>query len=270
MSDKKYIRSVEAKRKAFEKRYNVLIRRALNRQVKEIISQIRPDNVFGVNPEPSKDEIEKVFTDLYQKVGVAFAKDIYTNVKDNTKAADPTLPGFESETEKIVNRWKIYLRNFARTEAGNRIVSITGETKKQALRIIRATIDKGIEEGIGALGIADNIEKALNSVMIDMNYWRALRIARTEVIGASNLGSIVGARDTGEQMDKIWISKIDNKTRQDHIEMNNKKVKLEEKFDVAGVMMNHPGDLSAPPEQVINCRCTVAFKVRKIDYGIAS
>ncbi len=267
MSDRKYIQAVDAKRRAMEKRYVPLIRRALNRQVQEIISMIRPDNMYAVDPMPSREGIEKLFVDLYQKVGVAFANDVYSEIKNGTKA-DPTIPGFQSEAEKIKNKWKIFLRNFARTEAADRITSITGETRKQALRIIKATIDKGVEEGIGALRIAENIEKQLNAVLIPMNYWRALRIARTEVIGAANLGSMVGARDTGEEMEKRWISMIDNKTRPDHIEMNGRRVGLHDKFDVGGVMMDYPGDQTAPPEQVINCRCTVAFKVKKIDYGI--
>ena len=46
--------------------------------------------------------------------------------------------------------------------------------------------------------------------------------------------------------------------------MDNQSVGLEEMFDIGGERMDHPGDPVGSAENVINCRCAIAFKVKKL------
>lgn len=72
-------------------------------------------------------------------------------------------------------------------------------------------------------------------------------------------------------MVKEWISAKDDRVRTlentngdaDHEAMDGVEASLDEKFSVPpDTSMDGPGDPSAPPEQIINCRCALGFKSR--------
>jgi len=106
--------------------------------------------------------------------------------------------------------------------------------------------------------------------------WQALRIARTESTAASNLGGMNAIRDSGYVMDKIWVSAQDPRTRRnpdqwfDHYHMNGKSVRQDEKFKMTSTKghsdeLDYPGDPKGHPANIINCRCTLIYKPRKVD-----
>lgn len=94
---------------------------------------------------------------------------------------------------------------------------------------------------------------------------RATRIARTEVISASNLGSIEGARATGLPLNKTWLATPGNRTRDTHATADGQTVSMDELFDVGGSLLDFPGDWSnnADVSETVNCRCTVTYQVRR-------
>lgn len=84
------------------------------------------------------------------------------------------------------------------------------------------------------------------------------------------MAAMMGAQAHNFEVDKIWISAKDNRTRRipkdefDHWEMDGVVVPYKEPFTSTGkkgepVVAMQPGDLSAPPGFTINCRCTVGF-----------
>lgn len=103
--------------------------------------------------------------------------------------------------------------------------------------------------------------------MLDMGYqsWqsRADLIARTETVGANNQGSLASwsilADATGQQAEKTWLATDDERTRQDHADVDGMSVGITENFDVGGTPMNGPGDDAGGAEQVCNCRCTMTY-----------
>jgi uncharacterized protein with gpF-like domain len=63
---------------------------------------------------------------------------------------------------------------------------------------------------------------------------------------------------------KIWSATGDDRTRDDHMEMDGQEVGVDEAFETpGGDFLMFPGDssLGAPPEQVANCRCAVEYNV---------
>lgn len=90
---------------------------------------------------------------------------------------------------------------------------------------------------------------------------RADAIARTETIGAYNGGDISAMRALGEAgpVEKVWMATRDARTRRDHARADDQTVGVDEPFVVGGVRMDRPHDPSAPAEQVVNCRCVMAF-----------
>ena len=105
---------------------------------------------------------------------------------------------------------------------------------------------------------------------------RALRhrgevIARTESINALRAGRHEGIRQAVEQgairedrTKKVWDATMDARTRRDHRTMDGTSVGIDEPFSFPGggrAMYPGDGDLGAPEDQIIQCRCTVRYDV---------
>lgn len=107
----------------------------------------------------------------------------------------------------------------------------------------------------------DKIAKRMMNVQ-EMNKTQAIRSARTIVTGAENKGrqdSYARATADGIILAKEWISTNDSRTRHSHAVLDGAIVDQDKKFD-NGLMF--PGDPSGRPEEVWNCRCTVAAVVK--------
>lgn len=131
--------------------------------------------------------------------------------------------------------------------AGN-ITSTTYEAIKNALA-------EGASEGESIPKLAARI-----SGLFEQTYKnRAVTVARTEVLSAYN-GS---AMATGQALpsDVVagfeWLSTPGARTRPAHNAADGQVIPTGARFAVGGTEMSYPGDPSAPPGLVINCRCTL-------------
>jgi hypothetical protein len=63
-------------------------------------------------------------------------------------------------------------------------------------------------------------------------------------------------------MVKVWCAASDERTRDDHSSTppDGTRVDAEDSFIVGGEEMDGPGDISAPPEQTVNCRCVLLWE----------
>lgn len=252
-------KTTQLKRDRYELLFTTRIKAVLNKQFRELAGKIDSDNYRDEHlvDTITKEPIEKALTDLYKIVGVAFARDQLNRLKSESQGMS-----FKEAEEDV---WSESLTNYLKINGGKRIISITGETKKQALKIIRPVLNDAIDQGLGADQTARAVRKALVNEGININQWRALRIARTEVMTASNIGTIEGARATNQPMTKYWISTYDDRTRDTHRNVESQNpLQMDDKFQVGEYQMDVPGDPAGGAEEVINCRCTVAFRVEKI------
>ena len=122
---------------------------------------------------------------------------------------------------------------------------------------MNAEVLQGILQGEPMDKIASRLSK-----VTDMNSTVAIRNARTMVTGAENKGrqdSYARATADGIILAKEWISTNDSRTRHSHAVLDGAIVDQDKKFD-NGLM--YPGDPSGRPEEVWNCRCTVAAVVK--------
>ena len=107
----------------------------------------------------------------------------------------------------------------------------------------------------------DKIAKRIMNVQ-EMNKTQAIRSARTIVTGAENKGrqdSYARAEADGIILQKEWLATNDGRTRHSHAALDGAIVDQDKKFD-NGLM--YPGDPSGRPEEVWNCRCSVAAVVK--------
>lgn len=129
---------------------------------------------------------------------------------------------------------------------------------------VRDAIQAGIDEGEGTEAIAGRIRKVSG-----LTPARAATVARTETNAAATFGYMGAAREAetehGVRLLKVWLPTTDDRTRGDHAAMaDHPPIPLDEMFEVGDSLMDRPGDPSAPPDQVINCRCSVAVEEQQL------
>lgn len=125
-------------------------------------------------------------------------------------------------------------------------------------RIVNDAVTQGILQGEALddimLRIAnDTGERSINAM---------LRNARTAYTGAQNAGRQTAMRqleDKGVRVQKEWAAFHDSSTREAHAELDGQRVDVDQPFhNVIGDIM-YPGDPSADPANVYNCRCTLVY-----------
>lgn len=144
----------------------------------------------------------------------------------------------------------------------------TTKIVKEANAFTREQISDGIVDAIeDALAEGYSKNETINEIVnrIDEIYefaveGRAERIARTEIISASNAGRYAGLKMTGAKR-KEWISTRDDRTRESHVLLDGAVVGITQDFvsEVTGAKLAFPGDPNAPASEIVNCRCTVDF-----------
>jgi len=80
--------------------------------------------------------------------------------------------------------------------------------------------------------------------------------ARTETIRMSNAGAGALYKDWGVEK-REWLATNDARTRPEHVAASGQIRTVDQAFDVGGYSLMYPGDPSGPPDQTINCRCTI-------------
>lgn len=143
------------------------------------------------------------------------------------------------------------VRRWVATYTAEKVRSIT----KTAMESIRGVISEGVNAGWSN----DRIAAAIESRMRSMAPYDALRIAKTETHAAAMAGADAGARATGLEMEKQWLSAGDDRTRQAHAAADGQTVELNERFTVGGERLEYPGDPAGSASNVIQCRCTLLY-----------
>ena len=121
---------------------------------------------------------------------------------------------------------------------------------------------------------ADKVEQMVSRYYDRWLIHRSRTIARTEANRALNTGreatfqELIEAEGLRpEQVAREWITSADERVRHSHRFMNH-QIRLEGQAFESGnnVPLMFPNDPSAPPEESINCRCSV---LRNIDFVAA-
>jgi len=152
---------------------------------------------------------------------------------------DPSLPE--------VQRW-----------VDDRVVFWTQQVNESTAQLLQTEIAAALDAGDGIPQVRDRV----NKIFRFNNTFGAERIARTEVLAASNQGHLALYRQSGEVQEKMWLATTDDRTRVAHIEAHRQTVPLESKFLVGGEQLDAPG-IGGSAGQVINCRCTTAPVIRR-------
>lgn len=131
------------------------------------------------------------------------------------------------------------------------------------------TVRRAMSEG-RALNQAE-LDKVLGRYSDNLLRLRGESVARTETLTALRAGQQESIQQAmteegvqNNEVKKTWSSTGDDRTRDDHMDMDGETVPIDEPFELPdGSLVMFPGDVSmgADAAQIINCRCTAEYNV---------
>jgi SPP1 gp7 family putative phage head morphogenesis protein len=131
---------------------------------------------------------------------------------------------------------------------------VTATTQAQ----LTAELSEGVANGESTSQLADRVRQVLGT---DTARSRAETIARTITNSTMNQAAhqYAAALPLGVVGGREWLAVHDDRTRETHRAADGQVAQMGAPFVVGGYPMQHPGDPAAPPEETVNCRCTVAY-----------
>lgn len=204
--------------------------------------------------------LQQVLTQLYTDAGRVMGGRAYQQVRKQAATQQKGLMPI-GYNEQLVNEIIAYFQEHLLEKA---VLPITETMKAWVLKYV-------IDQQLTGKSLQMVIDEMINH---NFTKQRAQVIARTEVLKAANYGAVQGAKKTGYNLMKQWISAQDFRTRRiprdefDHLAMNGVQAKMDEPFKIrrkSGVVeeMMQPGDPNGSAADVIQCRCTVGFEIIK-------
>ena len=238
----------------YEKYYEKQFTKALKIQVDMFI---KSQSVISIPAFP----IYTVLIDMYKTVGPRWVR--------LSKASMTKATGQMGFNERIVE----LMRQYYGIDLLNDAEDITAYTKEVIQKILS-------DAAITGASFDDIVRQLVTSS--ELGPMRARRIARTETVTAANGAAMIYAQTSGNQMNKIWISVKDKRTRHNqyanHVTIDGTIIDINEPFNLKSpklgdIQMMQPGvrkqpsGAAVPAAEVVNCRCTVAFTAKRDSQG---
>ena len=191
--------------------------------------------------------IKNEFANKYYEVGFGLEVPLQTNLRFG-------LLNAETIAASVVNPYDLikWQSRFA------------GANVDLAQRIVQSNITDGLIRGQSYQQITRELKKTIGkSFSNDM-----MRIVRTEGARANSWGGLTGieqaqsyAKEAGMKMAKLWISTLDDKTRDMHADMDQREEDETGGFTLPDGNWTQAPALSGLPEHDIHCRCTTGVSV---------
>lgn len=128
----------------------------------------------------------------------------------------------------------------------------TKEEIAAALLVAMALASGSEEERQGIL------KAAIGAIFANLLGKRRRLIAEHESQTAFNAGVFLAGKQLSV-VNKTWLTRRDQRVRNEHRALHGKTVGLAEGFTSDGTVLRFPGDPLAPPHLTINCRCRLKF-----------
>jgi hypothetical protein len=242
------------------KRYWKETRKALSisrQSIADKVEYVDPDRLKTyvkdlLNPAP----IKSLILDIWGNVGGKYANDTIKRI--TLKSGVPVIE-YKDQQSDI---WKERMRIYSAERSLKKVEAIMSTQEELINNVIDNVIDQVNSEGLGIVQARNLLKEQLSGdAMTELENYQAERIARTEVNGASNTGSFEAAKESGLDMQKIWIhsGNLGKGYRQEHVDFAT--MEPQEMDYQYAENLEFPGDENADPGQIINCRCTIGYNV---------
>ena len=120
--------------------------------------------------------------------------------------------------------------------------------------------NNAVMQGIIQGESVDKIAKRMAKNLCTQNKNKMRLFARTAITGAQNGGrqaQMEAAAEDGIEQKKEWVATLDGRTRDSHRRLDGQQVGVNESFEGEFGKIMFPGDPTAHPAEVYNCRCAM-------------
>lgn len=115
---------------------------------------------------------------------------------------------------------------------------------------------RGVRDGDDLRGLA----KRVAALGEEWRGSRAMMVAWTETHSASQAVALETVRTSGVAARRTWLSALDDRVRDDHVDAHGQTVGLDESYTVGGEPCAGPGNCGSPAQD-IRCRCVERWEV---------
>lgn len=191
-----------------------------------------------------KSKWQKFYVSTWNSMVEEFAKETFNSLKSQTG-------GNEKKDEKAFEFLNTTITSYIIRSAALKVVGVTDFTKSVIAGLVLNIFNQETSNTM------DDVAKAVKSTYQDFSRYRSFRIARTEVAGATNYGSMTGAKASGVAAKKEWLSAGDERVRKSHQHVDGEKVGMDERFSNG---LYFPAEYEAgKAAETINCRCVLVY-----------
>lgn len=235
-----------------EKRFKRLLKKLFQEQENEVRARVREGQA----------DIELILfdEDSWRERFADDAKPYITEaVKQAGEDAMQEVRLFEGEQKDLFDLFNPLVLDFIQ----NKVFKFARQVNSTTLDDLRKELQEGFENGESIPQIEDRVGK----VFAMAKGYRTEMIARTEIVGSSNGGALLGYKQSGVVRRKRWVAALDERTRRGHREAADKygaggdpgPISLDDNFVLpyTGSSGPAPGQMGRA-EDDINCRCTIA------------
>ena len=201
----------------------------------------------------------------------SFAEDVWPKVKLNDALKSKLATVFAESLSEFMPEFIGYY--IAQTDRGLKLAQVSklttawvGTWSEQLADIMRLNSHKEIET-ILTKGLQDGssiatFTRAILDSGIRDEYYKARRVALTEVLRAHSVAQQEAFMQSPAVTDKMWLhtGEYRNEPRQNHVDMSGQRVPKDAPFSLTGIKGGtyepmYPRDTILPPEESVNCHC---------------
>lgn len=249
----------DATKSVYAKQYNALFNRETKRWkvgVRKIFKQLRKDTMARLEKLPEAKLAQGVRTKVFDELLPDKAKLAASFEIFGKEAMNSTISAAAKEVLQLLGADARFSN-----ENGRVLHFINNHSKKFADGVADHTMNMFKVQLANSIDSGESIpelQERLGRMFDGMEDYRTERIARTETLGATNFSTYEVYNQNGVEQ-KEWLSTEDDRTRDDHKAENIevKVVGVDQPFYVGGEYLMYPGDPTASPSNVVNCRCTM-------------
>lgn len=118
---------------------------------------------------------------------------------------------------------------------------------------IAPQVTEAIRAGYASGASVAQVSRAILAATDAISKPRADMLARSDLNGIANAGSLLAASISGAAATKTWLTAGDEKVREWHADADGQTVAIDQPFDVDGESLDYPGDPAGSEENVLNC-----------------
>lgn len=220
----------------FERQQRVVLEKALGAKARRLMNSraLDTNDVFD--------------SDVWARQLADDVRPVYRAIMND--AADQTFSKNEDIQEIDEDAVKQYVEQQVRRTS--KVNETTKEEIAAALLVAMAIANEDEEDRVSIL------KAALGAIFANLLGKRRRLIAEHESQTSFNAGVYFAGKQLN-MVKKTWVTRRDQRVRNEHRALHGKTVKLDEGFTSDGTTLRFPGDPLAPPHLTINCRCKLRF-----------